>query len=86
MKLIMFQQLQKKQCDQQEALWELVCTEASYIQLLSELTDIHHYMLNLQSEGYLKDIEVKNVFHNVADIYRTNLMFWTSAVEPMINR
>ena len=41
-------------------------------------------MENLQQEGYLKDVDVKCVFHNIADVYRSNVRFWRIAIQPML--
>lgn len=48
------------------------------------MTDLQTYLLELQKEGYLKDIDHRMVFRNFDDLYRCNLQFWRVAIMPLI--
>ncbi len=48
------------------------------------MTDLQNYLLALQKEGYLKDIDQRMVFRNFDDLYRCNLLFWKSSIMPLL--
>jgi hypothetical protein len=75
----------KRQSDQQEALWEIVATERRYILQLQQLEDLEWCLMELQRQGWLRDIQRHSVFLNYSQLLRCNLAFWESAVGPMLD-
>ncbi|XP_073248513.1 uncharacterized protein [Porites lutea] len=77
--------MSKKQKDQQEAIWELLSTEAAYIAKLHVIKKLFVQCLrNLQSEGFLTEIEGSKLFSNVEDIYTVNLAFWMANLSGIV--
>ncbi|XP_032236406.2 pleckstrin homology domain-containing family G member 5 isoform X3 [Nematostella vectensis] len=71
----------KKQKDQQEAIWELLFTEVTYIHKLSIVKKLFILCLrNVQSEGFLLDVEIEKLFSNIEDIYELNYSFWVDCL------
>nr|CAD2173763.1 unnamed protein product [Meloidogyne enterolobii] len=76
----------KRQSEQQEALWEIVSTERRYILQLQLLEDLEWCLIELQRQGYLRDINRHCVFLNYSQLLRCNLHFWASAIGPMLQK
>ncbi|XP_022667239.1 pleckstrin homology domain-containing family G member 5-like isoform X3 [Varroa destructor] len=77
--------LDKQLQSQQEALWELLATEASYIRTLKVVVELFLSTLcNLQDKGLLNDIDVDKMFSNIVDIYEVNRTFWTKCLQPLL--
>ena len=76
----------KRQSDQQEALWEIVATERRYILQLQQLEDLECCLMELQRQGFLRDIQRQSVFLNYSQLLRCNLAFWECAVQPMLDK
>lgn len=75
----------KKEKDQQEAIWELLSTEAVYISKLYVIKKLFLQCLrNLQSEGFLLEIDASKLFNNVEQIYEVNLAFWTEHLSTVV--
>ncbi|KAI2649510.1 Pleckstrin homology domain-containing family G member 5 [Labeo rohita] len=63
--------LSRRQFQQQEAIWELFQTEATYIKKLRVITDLFLCgLLNLQDNGLLIEVEPTRLFSNIHDIVR----------------
>eukprot|EP00079_Xenopus_tropicalis_P037175 XP_017950946.1 PREDICTED: pleckstrin homology domain-containing family G member 5 isoform X3 [Xenopus tropicalis] len=61
--------LTRRQCHQQEAIWELLHTEATYIKKLKVITDLFLCcLLNLQESGILCEVEPDKLFSNIQEI------------------
>uniref|UniRef100_A0A8D2J602 Pleckstrin homology and RhoGEF domain containing G5 n=1 Tax=Varanus komodoensis TaxID=61221 RepID=A0A8D2J602_VARKO len=79
--------LARRQCHQQEAIWELLHTEASYIRKLRVITDLFLCcLLNLQESGLLCEVEAERLFSNTRDIVRLHRRLWRSVMAPMLAR
>ncbi|XP_067945837.1 pleckstrin homology domain-containing family G member 5-like isoform X2 [Watersipora subatra] len=73
--------LTQKRKDQQEALWELLYTEAEYIKALYVIHDLFTCcLLNIQSAGVLNDIVIEHMFSNIHTLALTNLHFWSELI------
>uniref|UniRef100_A0A915DTC2 DH domain-containing protein n=1 Tax=Ditylenchus dipsaci TaxID=166011 RepID=A0A915DTC2_9BILA len=78
--------LNKRASDQQEAIWEIITTEKRYINLLQNMEDLTFSFVEVQKQGFLRDINSRRVFLNYGELLRCNLAFWTRAILPMLNR
>lgn len=75
----------KKQKDQQEAIWEMLTTEATYISKLHVIKKLFVQCLrNLQKEGFLLEIEDNKLFSNIEEIYTINLAFWMANLSKVV--
>uniref|UniRef100_T1JDF7 DH domain-containing protein n=1 Tax=Strigamia maritima TaxID=126957 RepID=T1JDF7_STRMM len=80
------EELPEKVQQQQMALWELLQTEANYINQLQVITNRFKLCLcNLQSEAVLNEIEVDRVFSNIDEIAAVNRLFWLENLKPMLD-
>ncbi|XP_035698185.1 pleckstrin homology domain-containing family G member 5-like [Branchiostoma floridae] len=67
----------KKQMAQQEALWELVSTEVSYIKGIRVVVDLFMCcLINLQNEALLCEIDTEKLFSNIQEVEQCNSAFW----------
>ncbi|KAM6435568.1 pleckstrin homology domain-containing family G member 5 isoform 2-T4 [Liasis olivaceus] len=79
--------LTRRQCHQQEAIWELLHTEASYIRKLKVITDLFLCcLLNLQDSGLLCEVEAERLFSNVQEIVRVHRMLWRTVMAPVLEK
>uniref|UniRef100_A0A914HX18 DH domain-containing protein n=1 Tax=Globodera rostochiensis TaxID=31243 RepID=A0A914HX18_GLORO len=78
--------LNKRQSDQQEALWEIITTERRYILQLQSLEDMEWCFVELQKQGFMRDVSRQCVFLNYSQLLRCNLAFWQCAIMPMLDR
>ncbi|XP_041377532.1 pleckstrin homology domain-containing family G member 5-like isoform X2 [Gigantopelta aegis] len=78
--------LTKRQHDQQEAIWELLQTEISYISQLRVITDVFQVsLLNLQASQLLNEIETEKLFCNIDAICDVNRQFWEHYLLRVLN-
>lgn len=79
-------ELSKKLHNQQDAIWELVTTEVSYISKLRVITNLFRdCLLSLQSECLLNDIDCDKIFSNIDEVINANLNFWKNYLLIMLN-
>ncbi|KAM6968307.1 uncharacterized protein plekhg6 [Aplochiton taeniatus] len=72
--------------NQQEALWEFVHTELTYINkltvvkdlVIAALTDMHQF-------GYLLEVTTELLFYNLTSILSAHRLFWQEVVYPMLH-
>ncbi|XP_032564573.1 pleckstrin homology domain-containing family G member 5 isoform X3 [Chiroxiphia lanceolata] len=77
--------LSRRQCHQQEAIWELLHTEATYIRKLKVITDLFLCcLLNLQESGLLCEVDVERLFSNIGEIIRLHCELWRSVMAPVL--
>ncbi|NXT25984.1 PKHG5 protein, partial [Syrrhaptes paradoxus] len=77
--------LSRRQCHQQEAIWELLHTEATYIRKLKVITDLFLCcLLNLQESGLLCEVDAERLFSNIGEIIRLHRELWRSVMAPVL--
>ncbi|KAM6910441.1 uncharacterized protein plekhg6 [Xenentodon cancila] len=75
----------KKQRHQQEALWEFVHTELSYINKLKIINDlVIAALVNLHQHGFLQEVTPELLFSNLPSILQAHQLFWQEVVYPML--
>ncbi|KAK7487689.1 hypothetical protein BaRGS_00021108, partial [Batillaria attramentaria] len=75
------QALTKRQHDQQEAVWELLQTELSYISQIRVIIDVFKScLLNVQQESLLNEIETERLFSNIDKILESNCKLWQDSL------
>ncbi|XP_060057334.1 pleckstrin homology domain-containing family G member 5 isoform X2 [Erinaceus europaeus] len=81
------EKLTRRQCHQQEAVWELLHTEASYIKKLRVITNLFLCcLLNLQESGLLCEVEAERLFSNIPEIARLHQRLWSSVMVPVLQK
>ncbi|XP_006873173.1 PREDICTED: pleckstrin homology domain-containing family G member 5 isoform X2 [Chrysochloris asiatica] len=81
------EKLTRRQCHQQEAVWELLHTEASYIKKLRVITNLFLCcLLNLQESGLLCEVEAERLFSNIPEIARLHRGLWGSMMAPVLEK
>ncbi|XP_023555188.1 pleckstrin homology domain-containing family G member 5 isoform X2 [Octodon degus] len=81
------EKLSRRQCHQQEAVWELLHTEASYIRKLHVITNLFLCcLLNLQESGLLCEVEAERLFSNIPEIARLHRTLWGSVMAPVLDK
>ncbi|XP_023595188.1 pleckstrin homology domain-containing family G member 5 [Trichechus manatus latirostris] len=81
------EKLTRRQCHQQEAVWELLHTEASYIKKLRVITNLFLCcLLNLQESGLLCEVEAERLFSNIPEIVRLHRGLWGSVMAPVLEK
>ncbi|XP_051895213.1 pleckstrin homology domain-containing family G member 5-like isoform X2 [Pristis pectinata] len=81
------EKLTRKQCHQQEALWELLNTEAAYIRKLRVITDLFLCcLMNLQESGLLTEVDPKKLFCNVQEIIQLHQVLWRDVMAPVLQK
>ncbi|XP_076132346.1 pleckstrin homology domain-containing family G member 5 isoform X2 [Alosa pseudoharengus] len=79
--------LSRRQFHQQEAIWELLHTEVTYIKKLRVITDLFLCgLLNLQDSGLLGEVEPVHLFSNVQDLVRVHTTLWTQVMQPALDK
>lgn len=72
---------------QQEAIYEMLSTEVSYIRQILTMTDIFMTsVMILKSslrDGLLNDIDMEKLFSNIQDVLNANLAFWKEILLPI---
>ncbi|KAK7093445.1 hypothetical protein V1264_007200 [Littorina saxatilis] len=77
--------LTKRQHDQQEAVWELLHTELSYISQIRVIVDVFKScLLNVQQEGLLNEIELERLFGNIDQILDSNQTLWQDSLTKVL--
>ncbi|CAH7447272.1 pleckstrin homology domain-containing family G member 5 [Phodopus roborovskii] len=81
------EKLTRRQCHQQEAVWELVHTEVSYIRKLRVITNLFLCcLLNLQESGLLCEVDAERLFSNIPEIARLHRGLWSSVMVPVLEK
>ncbi|XP_072101046.1 pleckstrin homology domain-containing family G member 5-like isoform X4 [Mobula birostris] len=81
------QKLTRKQFHQQEALWELLNTEAAYIRKLRVITDLFLCcLMNLQESGLLTEVDPKKLFCNIQEIIQLHQVLWRDVMAPVLQK
>ncbi|KAK7132674.1 hypothetical protein R3I93_019036 [Phoxinus phoxinus] len=79
--------LSRRQFQQQEAIWELMQTEATYIKKLRVITDLFLCgLLNLQDNSLLCEVEPARLFSNVHDIVHLHSTLWVQVMFPALEK
>ncbi|XP_023281414.1 pleckstrin homology domain-containing family G member 5 isoform X7 [Seriola lalandi dorsalis] len=79
--------LTRRQFHQQEAIWELLHTEATYIKKLRVITDLFlSGLLNLQESGLLTEVEPPKLFSNIQEIVRLHTSLWNQVMQPVLEK
>ncbi|KAM7139133.1 pleckstrin homology domain-containing family G member 5 isoform 1-T1 [Macrochelys suwanniensis] len=79
--------LTRRQCHQQEAVWELLHTEATYIRKLKVITDLFLCcLLNLQESGLLCEVEAERLFSNIQEIIQLHRALWSDIMAPVLEK
>ncbi|GFS12652.1 pleckstrin homology domain-containing family G member 5-like [Elysia marginata] len=77
----------KKQQEHQEAVWELLQTEVSYIKQIRVIIDVfQNCLINVQQEGFLNEIETERLFSNIDKIFECNCLFWQEYLVPVLTK
>ncbi|XP_045715822.1 pleckstrin homology domain-containing family G member 5 isoform X1 [Phyllostomus hastatus] len=81
------EKLTRRQSHQQEAVWELLHTEASYIKKLRVITNLFLCcLLNLQESGLLCEVDAERLFSNIPEIARLHRSLWASVMAPVLEK
>lgn len=81
------EKMNKRQRDQQEALWELLTTEVEYIRKIKVIIDLFYCCLvNLQANQLLNEINLDMVFSNVCDVFYATCHFWVVHMSQVLKR
>uniref|UniRef100_A0A8C5KUM0 Pleckstrin homology domain containing, family G (with RhoGef domain) member 5 n=1 Tax=Jaculus jaculus TaxID=51337 RepID=A0A8C5KUM0_JACJA len=81
------EKLTRRQCHQQEAVWELLHTEVSYIRKLRVITNLFLCcLLNLQESGLLCEVEAERLFSNIPEIARLHRRLWGGVMAPVLEK
>ncbi|XP_038165180.1 pleckstrin homology domain-containing family G member 5 isoform X1 [Cyprinodon tularosa] len=79
--------LTRRQFHQQEAIWELLHTEATYIKKLRVITDLFQSgLLNLQESGLLTEVDPTKLFSNIQEIVRLHTSLWNQVMLPVLRQ
>lgn len=79
--------LSRRQFQQQETIWELIQTEATYIKKLRVITDLFLcVLLNLQHNSFLGEVEPARLFSNIQDIVRLHCTLWVQVMFPALEK
>lgn len=72
---------------QQEAIYEMLSTEVSYIRQILTMTDIFMTSVNIlkssDRDGIFNDIDMDKLFSNIQDVIEGNLLFWKNILLPI---
>ncbi|XP_051011360.1 pleckstrin homology domain-containing family G member 6 isoform X2 [Acomys russatus] len=78
-------EMSRELCHQQEALWELLSTELTYLRKLKIMTDLLAAgLLNLQRVGLLTEVSAEMLFGNVPNLIRAHRSFWEEVLQPIL--
>uniref|UniRef100_A0A2K6TLV5 Pleckstrin homology and RhoGEF domain containing G5 n=1 Tax=Saimiri boliviensis boliviensis TaxID=39432 RepID=A0A2K6TLV5_SAIBB len=88
------EKLTRRQYHQQEAVWELLHTEASYIRKLRVITNLFLCcLLNLQESGLLcqsrlppAQVEAERLFSNIPEIAQLHRRLWAGVMAPVLEK
>ncbi|XP_071324674.1 uncharacterized protein plekhg6 isoform X2 [Trachinotus anak] len=77
--------MSKMQRHQQEALWEFVHTELTYINKLIIIKDlVIAALINLHQHGFLLEVTPELLFSNLPFILSAHQLFWQEVIYPML--
>ncbi|KAI9515375.1 hypothetical protein NQZ68_026108 [Dissostichus eleginoides] len=77
--------MSKMQRHQQEALWEFVHTELTYINKLIIIKDVVIAALfNLQQHGFLPEVTPTLLFSNLSSVLSAHQLLWQEVIYPML--
>ncbi|XP_035259425.1 uncharacterized protein plekhg6 isoform X1 [Anguilla anguilla] len=77
--------MSKKRRHQQEALWELIHTELSYIRKLTIVHDLAMAALvYVRKNGFLSEVTPELLFSNLPSILQAHRLFWQEVLLPII--
>lgn len=77
--------MSKMQRNQQEALWEFVHTELTYINKLLIMRDlVVKSLLYLHQHGFLLEVTPQLLFSNLPSIISAHQLFWQDVIYPML--
>ncbi|XP_068998593.1 uncharacterized protein plekhg6 [Embiotoca jacksoni] len=77
--------MSKMQKHQQEALWEFVHTELTYINKLIIIKDlVIAALVNLHQRGFLLEVPPQLLFSNLPYILGAHQLFWQEVIYPML--
>ncbi|XP_044064799.1 uncharacterized protein plekhg6 isoform X2 [Siniperca chuatsi] len=77
--------MSKMQRHQQEALWEFVHTELTYINKLIIVKDlVIAALVNLHQHGFLLEVTPELLFSNLPSILIAHQLFWQEVIYPML--
>ncbi|XP_037641384.1 uncharacterized protein plekhg6 isoform X1 [Sebastes umbrosus] len=77
--------MSKVQRHQQEALWEFVHTELTYINKLIIIKDVVvGALFNLQQNRFLLEVRPEQLFSNLPSILIAHQLFWQDVIYPML--
>ncbi|XP_026226300.1 pleckstrin homology domain-containing family G member 6 [Anabas testudineus] len=78
--------MSKIQRHQQEALWEFVHTELTYINKLIIIKDlVLAALVNLHQHGFLLEVTPELLFSNLPSILSAHQLFWQEVIYPMLH-
>ncbi|XP_026358407.2 pleckstrin homology domain-containing family G member 6 [Ursus arctos] len=78
-------EMSRELCHQQEALWELLTTELTYVRKLKIMTNLLAAgLLNLQRVGLLTEVSAETLFGNVPSLIRAHKSFWEEVLGPTL--
>ncbi|KAM8826567.1 uncharacterized protein plekhg6 [Synchiropus picturatus] len=76
----------KMQRHQQEALWEFVHTELTYINRIIIITDlVIAALVHLHQRGFLLEVKQEKLFSNLPDLLSAHKLFWQEVLFPMLH-
>ncbi|GAU91069.1 hypothetical protein RvY_03393-3 [Ramazzottius varieornatus] len=81
------QNLDQKQCEQQEAVWELLVTELYFIQRLNVLRKFYRDTiteLQKRDATLFPNLDCGKLFDNLDDIFEAHVMFWNKCCSSVI--
>ncbi|XP_069506806.1 pleckstrin homology domain-containing family G member 6-like isoform X2 [Ambystoma mexicanum] len=79
--------MSRKYSHQQEAVWELLCTELSYMKKLRIMTDlVICTLINLHDAKFLTEIHPEYLFSNIPHIIRAHRSFWQEVISPVLEQ
>ncbi|BFZ23935.1 hypothetical protein BsWGS_26973 [Bradybaena similaris] len=85
--VVSHESLTKKQQEHQEAVWELLLTEVSYIKQIRVIIDVfQNCLINVQQESFLNEIETERLFSNIDKVFECNCVFWQQYLLPVLQR
>ncbi|XP_067882631.1 pleckstrin homology domain-containing family G member 6-like [Heterodontus francisci] len=80
------EKMSRKQSHQQEAIWEMLQTEISYLRKLKIITDLFIAgLLNLQASGLLQEVDPQRLFGNIHEIIRVHRGVWQEVMMPVLD-
>ncbi|EDV23846.1 uncharacterized protein TRIADDRAFT_64013 [Trichoplax adhaerens] len=81
------EELNKRQMDHQQAIWELLSTEVGYLRDLKTILQVFQGSLcRLRAENYLQDVEISKLFCNISDVYDSNAILWKNSFAPIVDQ